>query len=61
MSDETRKLFADMDAATNAVAARLQKLADATDDADVKEGLSAEISRLTAMGADPNAPALTTT
>ncbi len=59
MSDETKVLFKQLDDATNAVAARLTALLALVDNSDVKAALQLEIDRLTAMGADPAAPALT--
>jgi len=59
--DATKTLFAQLNDATNAVAARLARLMALSDNADVKAGIQAEIDRLNAMGADPANPALVTT
>lgn len=50
MSNETKALLERLDAATNAVASRLQTLLDRIDDPEVKTALQAQIDRLEAMG-----------
>lgn len=61
--DDTKQLIAQMNTATNAVAARIQalidRLANSPSDADLKEindGLTAEVNRLNGLGADPAQP-----
>lgn len=50
-------LITQFDAATNAIAARIQKLIDAGGlNAESEAALQAEVTKLTALGADPEAP-----
>lgn len=62
LSQETKDLLAKIDAATNAIAAKLQKLIDAAanagsvSEAEVRAALQPEVDRLTALGADPTNP-----
>ncbi len=51
------KLITEFDTATNAIAARIQKLIDAGGlNADSQAALQAEVDKLTALGADPAQP-----
>lgn len=63
VSQELKDLAAKIDAATNAVATRIdalsQRVTNGMSDqevADVKAGFQAEVDRLTALGRDPNNP-----
>lgn len=50
-------LITQFDAATNAIAARIQKLIDAGGlNAESEAALQAEVTKLTALGADPEVP-----
>lgn len=51
------KLITEFDTATNAIAARIQKLIDAGGlNAESESALQAEVDKLTALGADPEQP-----
>lgn len=61
--DDIKTLLTAIDAATNAIAARIQKLSDqlanglSPEDAQaVADSLNAEVTRLQALGSDPNNP-----
>lgn len=63
LRDDVKALIAQMDTATNLIAARIQKLIDqiaggvsAEDAAQITASLQAEVVKLQALGADPVAP-----
>ena len=65
MTEDTKKLIARFDAASNKVAAKLQKLIDlaatqgSVTEAEVRAALEPEVAELEELGKDPNDPAPT--
>jgi len=59
MTAETKAVITALDTATNAIAARLQKLIDlaasngSASEAEIRAALQPEVDRLTALGQDP--------
>jgi hypothetical protein len=53
MSTETQALLKAIDDATNAIAARIQRLIDASNDPALNAALQAEVDKLVALGKDP--------
>ena len=63
LSTETQEVLAKIDAATNAIAARIQALIDlaasqgSVTEAEVRAALADDVDKLTALGKEPEVPA----